>query len=151
MNYSVVIRTLGRAGEKYLSLLKSLVTQTIKADCIIVYIAEGYSLPQETLGIETYVYVPKGMAAQRALKYDEVKSEYILFLDDDLYLPPTFVEDMFFSMCNFGADVISPDIYPNHKRRFKQTLLMELSGRKSSKSSAHLPPINDSFFFPSSD
>ena len=83
MEYTAVIRTLGKAGEKYQTLLDSLVSQMIPPKAIIVYIAEGYPVPAETVGIERYVYVKKGMVAQRALRYDEVDTEYMLFLDDD--------------------------------------------------------------------
>ena len=94
MEYTAVIRTLGKAGEKYQTLLDSLVSQTILPKEIIVYIAEGYPFPKETCGKEKYVYVPKGMVAQRALRYEEVQTEYILFLDDDMYLPPSLAEDL---------------------------------------------------------
>ena len=50
--YTAVIRTLGTAGEKYQQLLNSLQAQTIAPRAIIVYIAEGYPLPKETIGIE---------------------------------------------------------------------------------------------------
>ena len=86
MEYTAVIRTLGTAGSKYQKLLDSLVAQTLRPSKIIVYIAEGYPLPKETVGIEEYIYVKKGMVAQRALQYKEVNTEYILFLDDDLVL-----------------------------------------------------------------
>ena len=52
MKYTAVIRTLGTAGEKYQQLLDSLDRQTIKPSEIIVYIAEGYALPKETIGKE---------------------------------------------------------------------------------------------------
>ena len=52
MEYTAVIRTLGKAGEKYQTLLDSLVSQTIPPKAIIVYIAEGYPVPAETVGIE---------------------------------------------------------------------------------------------------
>lgn len=129
MNYTAVIRTLGKAGEKYQRILDSLKEQTIKPKDIIVYIAEGYDIPKETIGIERYVYVKKGMVAQRALQYDEVQTEYILFLDDDLYLPPFFVQRMYSALVENKANVISPDIYPNDKRSFKQELMMTISGR----------------------
>ena len=119
MEYTAVIRTLGKAGEKYQKLLDSLVAQTVKPKQIIVYIAEGYPIPKETVGFERYVYVKKGMVAQRALPYDEVDTEYMLCLDDDLVMPDSFVEDMFRAMAEAGADVISPDVFPNHKRSFK--------------------------------
>lgn len=58
------------------------------------------------------------MVSQRALSYDEVDSEYILFLDDDLCFPSDTVERMFALLRKNNADVISPDIYPNAKRPF---------------------------------
>ena len=129
MEYTAVIRTLGTAGEKYQQILDSLDRQTIKPSEIIVYIAEGYALPKETIGKERYVYVKKGMVAQRALRYDEVKTEYILFLDDDLYLPNDCVEKMQIALNENNLDVISPDIYPNNERSLKAELMMTLSGR----------------------
>lgn len=129
MEYSVAIRTLGTAGKKYQILLDSLKAQTIKPKDIFIYIAEGYDIPKETIGIEKYVYVKKGMVSQRALSYEEIKSEYILFLDDDLYLPPSAVEKMYSLILQEKADVISPDILPNHNRTFWGRVMMFLSGR----------------------
>ena len=77
MEYTAVIRTLGMAGKKYQKLLDSLNQQTIQPLKILVYIAEGYAIPEETIGNEEYIYVKKGMVAQRALPYDEVDTEYI--------------------------------------------------------------------------
>ena len=127
--YTAVIRTLGTAGEKYQQLLDSLQAQTIAPQAIIVYIAEGYPLPKESIGTERYVYVKKGMVAQRALPYDEVQTEWMLFLDDDLYLPPNFVERLYGQIIENDADVISPDIFPNHERSFLGKMMMAISGR----------------------
>lgn len=127
--YTAVIRTLGLAGEKYQRLLDSLANQTIKPISIIIYIAEGYDIPKETIGIEQYIYVKKGMVAQRALPYDEVDTEYMLCLDDDLIFPPNTVETMFKLLKEHNADVISPDIFPNAHRSFKSELMMTISGR----------------------
>lgn len=129
MDYSVAIRTLGRAGHKYQTLLDSLKSQTIKPKDIYIYIAEGYPIPEETIGFEKYVYVKKGMVAQRALRYEEIVSEYILFLDDDLFLPSDTVEKMFALMREKGVDVISPDVMPNHKRDFLGRIMMMISAR----------------------
>lgn len=85
MKYTAVIRTLGIAGEKYQRELDSLLNQTMPPEDIIVYIAEGYSIPKETCGKERYIYVKKGMVAQRAIRYEEVNTEWILFLDDDVF------------------------------------------------------------------
>lgn len=134
ISYSAVIRTLGTAGEKYQQLLNSLDKQTIQPDKIFVFIAEGYSIPKETIGKEKYIYVKKGMVAQRALDYKEVNSEYILFLDDDLSFSPGTVEDMFYLLKKYNADVISPDIYPNSKRSLMSELLMTFSCRMRGRS-----------------
>lgn len=129
MEYTAVIRTLGMAGSKYQHLLDSLNIQSIKPNRIIVYIAKGYPIPQETIGKEEYVYVDKGMAAQRALGYDDVLTEYILFLDDDLLLPFNFVENCYKHLKENDADVISPDIFQNNKRRFTSVIPFIVSGR----------------------
>lgn len=129
MQYTAVIRTLGKGGKKYQQLLNSLVNQTIKPTAIIVYIAEGYVIPKETIGIEQYVYVKKGMLAQRALSYKEIKTEYILCLDDDLQFPPNTIERMFQLLQENHADVISPDIFANNQRALSSELMMTLSGR----------------------
>lgn len=129
MQYTAVIRTLGTAGEKYQTLLNSLVAQTIQPTAILVYIAEGYPIPKETIGVEQYIYVKKGMVAQRALPYNEVKTEYMLLLDDDLYLPEDTVEQMFRLLKDYNANVISPDIFPNAKRPLLGKVMMALSGR----------------------
>ena len=129
MQYTAVIRTLGTAGEKYQTLLNSLVAQTIQPSAILIYIAEGYPLPKETIGNERYIYVRKGMVAQRALPYDEVQTEYMLCLDDDLAFPPNTVEEMYKALINHKGDVISPDIFPNAARALKSELMMTISGR----------------------
>lgn len=129
MQYTAVIRTLGTAGEKYQTLLNSLVAQTIQPSAILVYIAEGYPLPKETIGKERCIYVKKGMVAQRALLYHEVDTEYILFLDDDVYLASDSVEILCRQLKEKHADVISPDVFYNATRSLKSELMMTISGR----------------------
>lgn len=109
-DYSVAIRTLGTAGEKYQTLLDSLKAQTMPPKKILVYIPFNYPAPKETIGIEQIVRCEKGMVAQRSLPFDEVNTEYILCLDDDLYLPPTLVEELFVSLIENQGDCISPDM-----------------------------------------
>lgn len=130
MEYSVVIRTLGTAGNYYQQTLNSLLQQTISPKAIIVYIAEGYALPKETVGIEQYVYVEKGMVAQRALRFDEVQTEYMLFLDDDVYLPPTGVETLYREMTENNAQVISPSVFPNHLVSWKSKIVQSMMGKE---------------------
>lgn len=130
MQYTVVIRTLGTAGNYYQQTLNSIVQQTIKPSDIIVYIAEGYEKPNETVGVEKYVHVKKGMVRQRALRYDEVYTKYILFLDDDVYLPSNAVETLYNEMKSNGSQVISPCLFPNHSVSFKSKLRLTLLGRE---------------------
>ena len=130
MKYTAVIRTLGRAGDKYQQTLDSLKMQSCKPTEIIVYIAEGYPLPKETIGIEKYVYVKKGMVAQRALLYDDVKTDYMLFLDDDVYLPPFAVETLYNEMQEYQAQVISPCVFYNHNVSWMSKILQTLKGKE---------------------
>lgn len=122
MEYTAVIRTLGKGGKKYQETLDSLCRQTIPPTDIIVYIAEGYDIPLETCGRERYVFVKKGMVAQRALPYVEVATEFILFLDDDVYLPVDGCEKLFSAMSKNGADVIAPNTF-EHISHGKTNLL----------------------------
>lgn len=130
MDYTVVIRTLGTAGEAYQRTLYSVQLQTIQPVAVLIYIATGYRLPKETIGIERYIYVKKGMVAQRALPYDEVKTEYCLFLDDDVYLPPDAVEKMYNELMRYNAQVISPCTFENHKVSIKSKLIRALTGKE---------------------
>lgn len=134
-DYTAVVRTLGTAREKYQCLLDSLNKQTIQPSKILVYIAEGYPIPKETIGKEQYIYVKKGMVAQRALPYDKVDTEYILFLDDDLSFPENTVERMIELLQQEHADVISPDIFPNSSRSLPAEIMMRLSGRMCARRS----------------
>lgn len=128
--YTAVIRTLGMSGKKYQMLLDSLVLQTIKPKEILVYIAEGYSIPKETVGRERYIFVKKGMVAQRALPYDEVDTEYILFLDDDVFLPERSVEILFTEMAENGGHIIAPCVFYNNAAPLKNKIKMSLAGRE---------------------
>ena len=145
MEYTAIIRTLGRAGAKYQATLDSLARQTLQPAAILVYIAEGYALPAETIGRERYIRCPKGMVAQRALPYDEVDTEWCLFLDDDVSLPPDGVERLYAALTEHGADVVSPDVFPNadrpKKNLFRVASLMTATARADrSSSSVKGPP-----------
>ena len=93
-DYSIVIRTLGNTGEKYLQMLKAIERQTIKPREIVVVIPEGYEL-DHSLGNERIIRSAKGMVTQRAVGIAEAKGEYLLVLDDDLDFPPDFAEKMY--------------------------------------------------------
>ena len=110
-DYCVSIRTLGKAGEKYQTLLDSLKRQTLQPQKILVYIPYGYDLPKETIGVEQYVRCEKGMAHQRSLPFDEVDTNWILFLDDDVYMEDDAVEHLFNGLEAELGDAISANVY----------------------------------------
>jgi glycosyltransferase involved in cell wall biosynthesis len=122
--YCVVIRTLGKAGDKYMQELQSLARQTLQPKRILVYIAEGYSIPSETIEREEYIRCPKGMMTQRSLPFKEVDTEWILFLDDDIWLPDDGVEKLFDGVLANGGDCIAPATYKHEKLSFYHKLLM---------------------------
>lgn len=124
--YTAVIRTLGKAGEKYKALLDSLCAQTIPPQAILVYIAKGYPVPKETCGKELYIRCEKGMVHQRSLPFTEVETEWMLFCDDDIHLEKDSVERLWKGLneycCIEKQDVnsacISPDVFPNSNAPF---------------------------------
>lgn len=130
MTYSVVIRTIGKGGKIYQNCLSSIARQSMIPDSVVIYLAEGYDEPKETIGIERIVRVPKGMVAQRALPYDEVESEYILFLDDDVYLPENAVETLFKELTANNGDVIAPIVFDNKGASTKEKIIRTLTGRE---------------------
>ena len=93
-NYSIVIRTLGNTGEKYLLMLRAIERQTVKPMEILVVIPEGYTLDHQ-LGNERIIRSGKGMVTQRAVGIAEAMGDYLLVLDDDLDFPPDFAEKLY--------------------------------------------------------
>lgn len=119
LTYSVAIRTLGTGGENFRRELLSIANQTVQPEKTIVYIAEGYKRPEFQIGKEEYVWVKKGMMAQRALPYTEITSDCILTLDDDVELSPTFAETMLESMDSNRIDVLGADVFKVHNMSIK--------------------------------
>lgn len=130
IEYTVVIRTLGKSGDFYQTTLNSIRNQTIQPRHILVYLANGYAIPSETIGIEQYVYVSKGMVAQRALPYNEVQTEYMLFLDDDVFLPHDGVEVLFRELLKHSGDVIAPCTFENHLTSWKHKIRLLITGKE---------------------
>lgn len=122
INYSVAIRTLGKAGVAYETLIHCLKRQTIAPQKIVVYLAEGYAAPAK-IADEVIVTCKKGMAHQRALPYDEIETEYILLCDDDVYFAEDSVEKMFAALIAENADCVSANVFPNQDMRFRQKVL----------------------------
>lgn len=102
--YSVAIRTLGTAGEKYQKLIDSIDCQKIQPEQVIVVLPEGYKPPDYQKGFEQFIFSPKGMIEQRLYAVDEIKSDYILFCDDDVSFSPDFTEKLADALINGGYD-----------------------------------------------
>ena len=91
IDYSVIIRTIGTAGEKYQKLLESVKKLEPQPKEIIVVLPEGYDLPKEQLGYEKFYYSKKGMVYQRLKGISCCTTEYALICDDDVCFPSDFV------------------------------------------------------------
>lgn len=128
MTYSIAIRTLGTGGENYRRLLESITLQTLQPERVVVYIADGYEAPDLRIGREEYVWVPKGMLAQRALRYDEIRSECIMLLDDDVELAPDTAEKMLDAIEKHNADCVAADTFLNHRMTGVQKLRAVIAG-----------------------
>lgn len=125
--YSVAIRTLGTNVDVLKRELQSLVCQTIQPEKVIIYIAEKYKRPSFQIGKEEYVWVRKGMVAQRALEYGEMDSDVILMLDDDVELAPDSAELMLKAMEQYDADCVAADTFKNQEMTFRQKLIAFIS------------------------
>lgn len=98
INYSVVIRTIGNAGEKYKCLLKSIENLYPRPNEIIVVLPKGYDIPNERIGSglkETFIFSKKGMVEQRLTGIEASSSEYLLVCDDDVSFDSDFVQKLY--------------------------------------------------------
>lgn len=95
IDYSVIIRTTGKAGEKYARLLASIDRLVPRPREVIVVLPEGYDLPAERLGWETFYFSPKGMVIQRLHGIQMCKTPYALISDDDIAFEPDFVQKLY--------------------------------------------------------
>ena len=140
LTYSIAIRTLGTGGEKYRILLESINKQTLAPERVVVYIAEGYDIPNYRIGKEEYVVVPKGMAKQRILPYQEISSDCILLLDDDLKLNPQVAKTMLKALQKHNMDCVGCDIYRNQNMSLSEKIRAILVN-------GVFPRVNDSYAF----
>ncbi len=120
--YCVAIRTVGKAGDKYIKELESLHRQTVKPKHIFVHLAEGFERPKEQVGMEEYIITPKGLVHQRAASLEGVDTPYLLVLDDDVYFPDDAVEKLYDALVANDADCIAPDTFPNHEMTIGEKL-----------------------------
>lgn len=122
MNYSICIRTLGTAGEKYERLIRSISDLNIKPKEVIVVIPKGYEIPNIKADNQRIVYSEKGMMLQRIVGYEEAKTEYVLLLDDDVEFKSNLVEELIIPIkegkCNVTFPVYKGLLLQDGLRRF---------------------------------
>ena len=116
---------MGKSGIAYETLINCLKAQTIQPQKIVVYLAEGYTSPQQVAD-EQIVYCKKGMAHQRAMRYDEIETELILLCDDDVYFSEDSVEKLLVAFNEHKADCISADVFHNHDMRLGQKIVKSI-------------------------
>lgn len=121
--YSIAIRTLGVNPGILRKELYSIAHQTVQPEKVVVYIAKGYERPAFTVGNEEYVWVKKGMVAQRALRYDEIDSDVVLMLDDDVELADDSAERMLNALEDNEADCVAADSFCNQGMSVKGKIL----------------------------
>lgn len=126
-SYSIAIRTLATNPDVLKRELESIVSQTVQPEKAIIYIAEKYERPFFQIGKEEYVWVRKGMVAQRALEYREIDSDVILMLDDDVELAPDSAERMLKAMEDNGSDCVAADTFKNQDMTWIQRIFAFLS------------------------
>lgn len=94
IDYSVIIRTTGKAGQKYQQLLNSIAQLVPQPREVIVVLPENYQLPPEKLGWEKFYFCKKGMVTQRLFGIDKCNTKYALICDDDVCFENNFVEKL---------------------------------------------------------
>lgn len=127
IEYSVIIRTTGKASEKYQRLLDSIEKLIPQPQEIIVVLPEGSQYPSETLGKETYYFSPKGMVIQRMVGIDMCKTKYALICDDDVQFESDFVEQLYEpikeGLCSITAGPLYSFLPPKGINAFLCTLM----------------------------
>lgn len=114
LTYSVAIRTLARNPDTLRRVLESVASQTLRPEKTVVYIGEGHTPPSFRVADEIYVTVTKGMVRQRALPYDEIGSDCILMLDDDLELGHDTARRLIEEMERGAYDLLGADMFHTH-------------------------------------
>lgn len=125
MDFSICIRTLGNAGEKYERLMKSIEKLDTKPKEVIVVLPEGFTPPPKIIGTEIFAYTKKGFLSQRVKGYEVASSEYVLMLDDDIEFEPSMVEKLYKTIVNNDAAMSYP-LYTNLLPRGRMNSIMSI-------------------------
>ena len=128
IDYSVVIRTTGKANEKYKKLLKSIYNLSPRPYEVIVVLPEGYSLPQQKLGWERFEFCKKGMVIQRLHGMNVCNTRYALFCDDDVEFNSDFVSKLYFPLSNLDLAFSTGPLYDFLPCGLRELIVTAISG-----------------------
>lgn len=110
IEYDIVIRTLGKGGEKYTALLNSIKALEPQPNNIWVILPEGYEKPSERIGTEKFYYSKKGMIDQRLATLECCDSPYALFCDDDIQFESDFVTKLHSAITEQGYSIATGEV-----------------------------------------
>lgn len=116
IEYSVIIRTTGKAGEKYQRLLDSIAALQPQPKEVLVVLPHGFDLPPERLGWETFCFCEKGILNQRQYGTMQCKTQYALFCDDDVCFGKDFVSKLYQPIADGIASISAgplTEFFPN--------------------------------------
>lgn len=126
LSYSVSIRSL--CESPFLETeLHEIYAQTIKPEKVMIFVPVDAIIPDFRIANEEYVFVKKGMMHQRFVPYEDISSDCILMLDDDVKLKPDSVEKLLIAMKENDADLLGVDTFQNHNLSFTAKIKAALS------------------------
>lgn len=100
IEYSITIRTLGTAGEKYKKLVKSIDKLEPQPKEVIIVIPKGYQIPEDHCKAKERIIISKkGMIEQRVVGVQNTTTEYVLCCDDDVEFESDFVQKLYKPLC----------------------------------------------------
>jgi glycosyltransferase involved in cell wall biosynthesis len=130
----IIIPTINRENQVE-ECLGSIRTQTIQPESIIIVDASDHQKLKQILTEKyadlpiCYVHCDKGLPYQRNTGLNYIKSEWILFLDDDIVLQPDYIEEALSALKkNPEFDVLTGKII-NHNRKIRVNPLLVLFQR----------------------
>lgn len=121
MSYSVAIRAL-KINTQLVNELKEIFNQSLRPDKVYIFLPEGEEIPLNRVNNEEYIHVTKGMMSQRLLPYNDISSDYILMLDDDVMLKYDSIENLIRMAQENNTDLLGVDTFHNHKLSFSTKL-----------------------------
>lgn len=127
-DYSVIIRTTGKAGNKYQRLLDSIQKLNPQPEEIIVVLPEGYSPPNERLGNETFYFCPKGMVIQRLYGIEKCRTKYALVTDDDIAFESDFVTKLYEPLKDGKYCISAGPLLEFFPKKGKETIIAAILG-----------------------